>query len=84
MIWGAAGPTKLRDGVMRLLGNFIFVREPNIRHLGLMTMARLAQLGGSAESVKKHQATVLVSLKDADILVRRRALDLLEKRAVST
>jgi len=30
-----------------------------------MTMARLAQLEGSAESVKKHQATVLVSLKEA-------------------
>eukprot|EP00594_Rhizosolenia_setigera_P012913 CAMPEP_0178977564 /NCGR_PEP_ID=MMETSP0789-20121207/24565_1 /TAXON_ID=3005 /ORGANISM="Rhizosolenia setigera, Strain CCMP 1694" /LENGTH=640 /DNA_ID=CAMNT_0020666989 /DNA_START=931 /DNA_END=2853 /DNA_ORIENTATION=- len=40
-------------------------------------MAKLAQLEGSAESVKKHQATVLVSLKDADISVRRRALDLL-------
>jgi len=77
VIWGAAGPTELRDGAMRLLGKFISVREPNIRYLGLMTMARLAQLEGSAESVKKHQATVLVSLKDADISVRRRALDLL-------
>mmetsp|Transcript_20307 Transcript_20307/g.46068 ORF Transcript_20307/g.46068 Transcript_20307/m.46068 type:complete len:985 (-) Transcript_20307:533-3487(-) len=77
VIWGAAGPTALRDGAMRLLGKFISVREPNIRYLGLMTMARLAQLEGSAESVKKHQATVLVSLKDADISVRRRALDLL-------
>jgi len=77
VIWGSAGPSQLRDGAMRLLGKFISVREPNIRYLGLMTMSRLAQLEGSNDSVKKHQATVLVSLKDADISVRRRALDLL-------
>lgn len=75
--WGESGPVQLRDGAMKLLGKFISVREPNIRYLGLMTMAKLAQLDGSAEGVKKHQATVLVSLKDADISVRRRALDLL-------
>lgn len=75
--WGASGPPPLRDGAMKLLGKFISVREPNIRYLGLMTMAKLAQLEGSADGVKKHQATVLVSLKDADISVRRRALDLL-------
>jgi AP-2 complex subunit alpha len=75
--WGSSGPEQLREGAMKLLGKFISVREPNIRYLGLMTMAKLAQLEGSAESIKKHQATVLVSLKDADISVRRRALDLL-------
>ena len=75
--WGSTGPAHLRDGAMKLLGKFISVREPNIRYLGLLTMAKLAQLEGSAESIKKHQATVLVSLKDADISVRRRALDLL-------
>lgn len=76
--WGSNGPVQLREGAMKLLGKFISVREPNIRYLGLMTMAKLAQLdGGSAEGVKKHQSTVLVSLKDSDISVRRRALDLL-------
>merc|ERR1719253_1602366 len=75
--WGSAGPLPLREGAMRLLGKFISVREPNIRYLGLMTMAKLAQIDGSVEGAKKHQATVLVSLKDADISVRRRALDLL-------
>jgi len=75
--WEHSGPIKLREGAMKLLGKFISVREPNIRYLGLMTMAKLAQIEGSGEGVKKHQATVLVSLKDADISVRRRALDLL-------
>eukprot|EP00429_Kryptoperidinium_foliaceum_P031082 CAMPEP_0176152370 /NCGR_PEP_ID=MMETSP0120_2-20121206/77821_1 /TAXON_ID=160619 /ORGANISM="Kryptoperidinium foliaceum, Strain CCMP 1326" /LENGTH=948 /DNA_ID=CAMNT_0017489375 /DNA_START=97 /DNA_END=2946 /DNA_ORIENTATION=+ len=73
--WGSAGPAQLREGAMKLLGKFISVE--NIRYLGLLTMAKLAQLEGTAESIKKHQATVLVSLKDADISVRRRALDLL-------
>jgi len=75
--WEHTGPTVLREGAMKLLGKFISVREPNIRYLGLMSMAKLAQIEGSGEGVKKHQATVLVSLKDADISVRRRALDLL-------
>jgi AP-2 complex subunit alpha len=75
--WGSSGPAQLREGAMKLLGKFISVREPNIRYLGLLTMAKLAQLEGTADSIKKHQATVLVSLKDADISVRRRALDLL-------
>ena len=77
VVWGSGGPAQLREGAMKLLGKFISVREPNIRYLGLLTMAKLAQLEGTADSIKKHQATVLVSLKDADISVRRRALDLL-------
>ena len=75
--WGSTSPPQLREGAMKLLGKFISVREPNIRYLGLMTMAKLSHLEGSIEAIKKHQATVLVSLKDADISVRRRALDLL-------
>ena len=75
--WGTTCPIALREGAMRLLGKFISVREPNIRYLGLMTMAKLAQIEGSVAGAKQHQATVLVSLKDADISVRRRALDLL-------
>jgi len=75
--WGTTAPVTLREGAMKLLGKFISVREPNIRYLGLSTMASLAQIEGSVEGAKNHQATVLVSLKDADISVRRRALDLL-------
>jgi len=78
VIWGDAGDANLRDAAMRLLGKFISVREPNIRYLGLMTMARLANLHDvDKEQIKKHQQTVLVSLKDADISVRKRALNLL-------
>ena len=69
LVWGFTGPAQLKDAAMQLLGKCIGVREPNIRYLGLMTMAKLAKLEGSSDGVKKHQVTVLVSLKDADISV---------------
>ena len=60
-----------------LLGEFISSKETNIRYLGLETMAHLAAFPESLESIKIHQKTVFLSLKDKDISVRRRALDLL-------
>jgi len=60
-----------------LLGRFISIREANIRYLGLETMARLSQQQPETmEQLKKHQSTILFSLKDPDISIRRRALDL--------
>ena len=60
-----------------LLGRFILARETNVRYLGLDAMAHLAACSSSLEPVKKHQDTIILSLKDRDISVRRRALDLL-------
>ncbi|KAI8913742.1 adaptin N terminal region-domain-containing protein [Powellomyces hirtus] len=60
-----------------LLGRFISSKETNIRYLGLETMAHLAGFAESVSTVKKHQETIISSLKDKDISVRRRALDLL-------
>jgi len=48
-----------------------------VRYLGLDAMAHLAACSSSLEPVKKHQDTIILSLKDRDISVRRRALDLL-------
>ena len=60
-----------------LLGQFILAKETNIRYLGLDAMAHLAACSSSLTPVKKHQDTIILSLKDRDISVRRRALDLL-------
>jgi len=73
---GLASDQELRQQALSLLGRYISVREPNMRYLGLQTMARLAQLEGN-DAIKKHEATVLGNLRDADISVRRRSLDLL-------
>ncbi|KAL7422361.1 hypothetical protein Q5752_003007 [Cryptotrichosporon argae] len=60
-----------------LLGRFILAKETNVRYLGLDAMAHLAACSTSLAPVKKHQETIILSLKDRDISVRRRALDLL-------
>lgn len=61
-----------------LLGRFISAKETNIRYLGLEAMSQLASLSTETSNmVKKYQETVIISLKDADISIRRRALDLL-------
>ncbi|GER39721.1 AP-2 complex subunit alpha [Striga asiatica] len=67
-----------------LLGKFIAVREPNIRYLGLIrvdamqeNMTRMLMVTDVHEIIKRHQAQIITSLKDPDISIRRRALDLL-------
>ncbi|GMJ00817.1 hypothetical protein like AT5G22780 [Hibiscus trionum] len=60
-----------------LLGKFIAVREPNIRYLGLENMTRMLIVADVQEIIKRHQAQIITSLKDPDISICRRALDLL-------
>ncbi|KAL9261394.1 AP-2 complex subunit alpha-2-like protein [Drosera capensis] len=60
-----------------LLGKFIAVREPNIRYLGLENMARMLMITDMQDIIKRHQGQIITSLKDPDISIRRRALDLL-------
>ncbi|KAH7655806.1 Clathrin/coatomer adaptor adaptin-like N-terminal protein [Dioscorea alata] len=60
-----------------LLGKFISVREPNIRYLGLENMTRMLLVADVHDIIKRHQAQIITSLKDLDISIRRRALDLL-------
>jgi AP-2 complex subunit alpha len=60
-----------------LLARFISSKETNVRYLGLDTLAHLAARADSLEAIKTHQAHVISSLRDRDISVRRRALDLL-------
>ncbi|KAI0308202.1 Adaptor protein complex AP-2 alpha subunit [Multifurca ochricompacta] len=60
-----------------LLARFISSKETNVRYLGLDTLAHLAARADSLEAIKMHQAHVILSLRDRDISVRRRALDLL-------
>ncbi|XP_052189954.1 AP-2 complex subunit alpha-1-like [Diospyros lotus] len=60
-----------------LLGKFIAVREPNIRYLGLENMTRMLMVTDVQDIIKRHQSQIITSLKDPDISIRRRALDLL-------
>lgn len=69
--------SKVVSNASILLGRFILAKETNVRYLGLDAMAHLAACSNTLEPVKKHQDTIILSLKDRDISVRRRALDLL-------
>lgn len=62
-----------------LLGRFISTaKETNIRYLGLKGMSKLARANPeTAQLAKKYQETVIIALKDSDISIRKRALDLL-------
>ena len=73
---GNQGNEKLRDQAVTLLARFISVREPNIRYLGLSSMTKLAKVSDVGHLIAEHQGRILFTLKDGDISIRRRALDL--------
>ena len=62
-----------------ILGRFITdTKDTNLRYLGLDLMVRLSFCPEVFnEHVKKHQTTIVSALRDADISIRRKALDLL-------
>jgi AP-2 complex subunit alpha len=59
------------------LGKFIQSRETNVRYLGLEAMTHLAARADTLDPIKQHQSIIISSLKDRDISVRRKGLDLL-------
>ncbi|PWW72994.1 Adaptor protein complex AP-2 alpha subunit [Tuber magnatum] len=69
--------TGLMTQIAVRLGRFIVSKETNVRYLGLEAMTHLAARSETLEPIKKHQSTIIASLRDRDISVRRKALDLL-------
>eukprot|EP00344_Euplotes_crassus_P006269 CAMPEP_0197013496 /NCGR_PEP_ID=MMETSP1380-20130617/66542_1 /TAXON_ID=5936 /ORGANISM="Euplotes crassus, Strain CT5" /LENGTH=962 /DNA_ID=CAMNT_0042437789 /DNA_START=144 /DNA_END=3032 /DNA_ORIENTATION=+ len=68
----------VRKDILALLGRFINVREANIRYLALETMARLSHNEViSSYLMKEHMNTIIYSLRDPDLSIRRRSLDLI-------
>jgi AP-2 complex subunit alpha len=67
----------LREKALKHLSHFINIKEPNIRYLGLNAMATMLGQEGCDEAIRKQNGSIMFSLKDADISVRRRALGLL-------
>lgn len=59
------------------LGKFIQSRETNVRYLGLEAMTHFAARAETMDPIKRHQNIILGSLRDRDISVRRKGLDLL-------
>lgn len=59
------------------LGKFIQSKETNVRYLGLEAMTHLAARAETLDPIKRHQNIIIGSLRDRDISVRRKGLDLL-------
>lgn len=68
---------ELMQQIAQRLGRFIQSRETNVRYLGLEAMTHLAARAENLQPIKQHQNIIIGSLKDRDISVRRKGLDLL-------
>ena len=64
----------LRVLAVNLLGRFLANRDNNIRYVALNTLVRVVAVDAAA--VQRHRATVVECVKDADLPIRRRALEL--------
>jgi len=68
----------LTAACVNMLGQRITsAQQPNYRYLSLDAMQRMSHLPDAAEQFKKHREMVIASLRDNDVSLRRRALDVL-------
>jgi AP-1 complex subunit gamma-1 len=70
--------SSLRVLGINILGRFLQNRDSNIKYVALTTLTKTSQVSTAtdATALQRHRSTVLDCLRDPDISIRRRALDL--------
>ena len=58
---------------INILGKFLTNKDANIKYVALSMLQKVVQV--DAKAVQRHRATVLECLRDADISIRKRALE---------
>ncbi|KAI9639440.1 adaptin N terminal region-domain-containing protein [Dioszegia hungarica] len=64
----------LRVMAINILGKFLSNRDNNIRYVALNTLMKVVSM--DTQAVQRHRNTILDCLRDGDISIRRRALEL--------
>ncbi|XP_012701036.1 AP-1 complex subunit gamma-2 isoform X2 [Setaria italica] len=73
-IMGIEATSGLRVLAINILGRFLSNRDNNIRYVALNMLMKAIAV--DTQAVQRHRATILECVKDADVSIRKRALEL--------
>jgi AP-1 complex subunit gamma-1 len=62
---------------INILGRFLVNKENNIRYVALKMLQKVVDIDYNA--VQRHKSTIIECLKDLDIVIKKKALDLIYK-----